>query len=122
MTPSSSAEPRPVFPRTPVACESSTTIVASYLSQRSAKAPSGPISPSIEKTPSVMKRRRRWDCASFSAVSRAARSPCGTRKRFALHSRMPSMIEAWFRASERSASSSPRSGAKRPSFAFQQDM
>ena len=122
MTPSSSAEPRPVFPRTPVAWESSTTKVVSYVSQRSANSRSGPISPSMEKTPSVMKSRRLRDDASFRVFSRAARSPCGVTNLFALHRRTPSMIEAWLRASVRRPSSSERSGAKSPSFAFQQDM
>jgi len=83
---------------------------------------SGPSSPSMEKIPSVIIRRRRQACASWSAFSTPARSPCGVMNRFALQRRTPSMIEAWFSPSVRRASSSARSGWKRPSLAFQHDM
>ncbi len=53
-TPVSSAEPRPVAPRTPVAWESSTTRSVSCFAQRSTSSGIGPTSPSMEKTPSVM--------------------------------------------------------------------
>ena len=39
------------------------------------------------------------------------------RQRCALHSRTPSMIEAWFRVSEMIASSSPSSGSNTPPLA-----
>ena len=41
-------------------------------------------------------------------------------KRFALHSRTPSMIEAWLSWSVMIASSAPSSGSKTPPFASKQ--
>jgi hypothetical protein len=99
-TPCSSPVPRPVFPRTPVACESSTASTVPCASQIRTISGRFASSPSIEKTPSVMKSLNREEPSSESIFSRAAGSLCGTRKRFALHSRTPSMIEAWLSSSE----------------------
>jgi hypothetical protein len=49
-------------------------------------------------------------------------SPFANRSRRALHRRMPSMIEAWFRASEITASSGPSSASKRPPLASKQEL
>ena len=43
------------------------------------------------------------------------------RRRFALQSRTPSMIEAWFSSSEMIASSAPRIVSNRPPLASQHD-
>lgn len=43
------------------------------------------------------------------------------RYRFALERRIPSMMEAWFRASEITASSGPRSVSKTPPLASKQE-
>ena len=99
-TPCSSAVPRPVFPRTPVAWESSTTSVTPRASQMRPSSGRSAASPSIEKTPSVIISLKRDAESSASIVSKALVSLCGTRKRCALHRRTPSMIEAWFSSSE----------------------
>ncbi len=121
-TPCSSAVPRPVFPRIPVACESSTASTVSRFSQIRTHSPRFASSPSIEKTPSVIMSRKRDVLSSASIRSSAARSSCGTRNRFALHRRTPSMIEAWLSSSEYRPSGSSRIVAKSPSFAAQQVM
>ena len=53
-TPCSSAVPRPVFPRIPVACESSTASTVPCFSQTRTHSGRSASSPSIENTPSVM--------------------------------------------------------------------
>ena len=58
--------------------------------------------------------------AAFSWVSRSSMSLLAKRKRLALHSRTPSMIEAWFRLSEMIASSSPSRGSNTPPLASKQ--
>ena len=52
--------------------------------------------------------------------SRSFMSEFAKRYRFALHRRIPSMIEAWFRASETIASSGPNSGSNKPPLASKQ--
>ena len=79
------------------------------------------MSPSIENTPSVQMKRWRAEEASLSAFSRALMSECGYTFRCALHRRMLSMILAWFRASEMTASFSSRQAGISPSFAFQHE-
>ena len=79
MTPCSSAVPRPVAPRTPVAWESSTARSTSFSPQIRASAARSASSPSIEKTPSVIMRRKRDVVSATSIVSKAAMSLCGTR-------------------------------------------
>ena len=72
--------------------------------------------PSMLKTPSVTTRTNLAPPAraACSWRSRSAMSELAYRYRAALHSRMPSMIEAWFSASEMIASSSPSSGSNTP--------
>src|SRR3954452_23057501 len=71
-TPSSSPVPRPLLPRTPVPCESSTTRKASYSDASSMISGSGASEPSIEKTPSVTMTLLR-----DSRVASSARRRCG---------------------------------------------
>ena len=73
----------------------------------------------MEKAPSVAMTISRAPSARacFSWVSRSSMSELAKRYRLALHSRTPSMIEAWFRLSETIASSAPNSGSKMPPLA-----
>ena len=66
ITPCSSAVPRPVGPSTPVACESSTANRTSLPRQIRASSRRFASSPSIEKTPSVIMRRKREVVSSAS--------------------------------------------------------
>ncbi len=49
-----STDPRPLRPSTPEAWASSTIMMAPYFSASAASLSTGPMSPSIEKTPSVI--------------------------------------------------------------------
>ncbi len=64
-TPQCSTAPRPVAPRKPVACDSSTITIASYRFARSTISRSLATSPSIEKTPSVAIRMLRAGTGSW---------------------------------------------------------
>ncbi len=77
--------------------------------------------PSMEKTPSVAISRNRAPAAASSCRSRSAMSLFAYRNRCALDSRTPSMIEAWLRASEMTASSSPSRVSKSPPLASKHD-
>mmetsp|Transcript_21420 Transcript_21420/g.51458 ORF Transcript_21420/g.51458 Transcript_21420/m.51458 type:complete len:243 (-) Transcript_21420:117-845(-) len=120
-TPKCSGVPLPVGPKKPVAWHSSTNTCASYLRASAQISSSGATSPSIEKAPSVAMRRERAPCAAMSFSSRSAMLRCSYLKRLALHSRIPSMIDAWLSASESTASSSVRMVSKRPALASKQE-
>jgi len=75
----------------------------------------------MEKTPSVTTIRNRASCAARSCSSSSTMSRLRYRSRRALDSRMPSMIEAWFSASEMMASSAPKSVSKTPPLASKQE-
>ena len=75
-TPWCSAVPRPIVPRTPVACESSMTTTASYCRASSRMPGSFAMSPSIEKMPSVTIILVRLSLAATSFASRSAMSEC----------------------------------------------
>ena len=79
------------------------------------------MSPSIEKTPSVtMNLILAFFASSANFFSRSARSEWAYLSRCALHSRMPSIIEAWFNESLITASSGVRTASKKPPFASKQ--
>ena len=78
------------------------------------------MSPSMLKTPSVTISLILADFDSSSFASKSFMSRCVYRNRFALDSRIPSMIEAWFKASLRTASSSVRRASKIPPLASKQ--
>ena len=87
------------------------------------------MSPSIENTPSVTTRISRYSPPPGRPVSRASRrisrkaatSACGKIWRGAFDSRMPSMIEAWFSASDTIRSVSPVTTGMTPVFAVKPD-
>ena len=124
LTPSqfcNSSIPLPFGPMKPVAWHSSIINMALYFSHKAPITSKGATSPSIEKTPSVTTSLRRqswvfWSCSSSSAMSR-----CWYLARLALQSRTPSMIEAWFKESEMTASSGPRRTSKMPALASKHD-
>lgn len=95
--------------------------IASYRSARSQISASGATYPSIENTPSVTISRRRASWDSLSLDSSSVRSRLAYRRRRALESRMPSMMLAWLRASEMTASSGPSSVSKTPPLASKQE-
>ena len=114
--------PRPLRPSTPDACASSTIMMAPYFSASTASLSTGPMSPSIEKTPSVMTSFRPgsfW--TSFSSSSQCSASLCRKTLIFALESRAPSMIDAWFSSSLRMKSSLPRIELTVPALAVNPD-
>src|ERR1700678_4401287 len=89
--------PRPAFPNTPEECASSTIMMAPCRSAASANPGSGPMSPSIEKTPSeISSFLPETPSSSASIFAAAATSLCGNTWIFALESRHPSMMLAWF--------------------------
>src|ERR1700730_3840585 len=93
--PSSSTVPRPLRPSPPEECASSTIMMQLYFSARSHSAGSGAISPSIEKTPSVINNL--WPgqfSVSLQRRSQSATSLCLKTLMVALESRQPSMMEA----------------------------
>mmetsp|Transcript_3778 Transcript_3778/g.11053 ORF Transcript_3778/g.11053 Transcript_3778/m.11053 type:complete len:244 (-) Transcript_3778:475-1206(-) len=122
-TPQSSGVPRPVAPRNPVAWHSSTKTCASYFFARAQISARGAMSPSIENTPSVMIMRCRVPLSTHSLRmdSRWFMSRWLYRKRCALQSRMPSMMDAWLSESEIAASSGPRHASKSPALASKQE-
>mmetsp|Transcript_25080 Transcript_25080/g.59765 ORF Transcript_25080/g.59765 Transcript_25080/m.59765 type:complete len:226 (-) Transcript_25080:512-1189(-) len=120
-TPHSSSVPRPVGPRNPVAWHSSTNTSASCFLARRQISLSGAMSPSIENTPSVAIRRVLAEAASFSFASRSAMSRWLYLYREALHSRMPSIMDAWLSASDITASSEVRIASNSPAFASKQE-
>ena len=75
-TPQCSCVPRPVLPMKPEACESSTNTMALYFSASATISSSLAMSPSIEKTPSVMIMRKRLSWCSWSFSSRCPMSEC----------------------------------------------
>mmetsp|Transcript_19852 Transcript_19852/g.64588 ORF Transcript_19852/g.64588 Transcript_19852/m.64588 type:complete len:236 (+) Transcript_19852:230-937(+) len=119
--PHASSVPRPRSPRKPVAWHSSMKRSASCLRVSASISFRGAMSPSMEKTPSVATSLARFPLVSMSFCSRSAKSICLKRCRSALHKRMPSMMDAWLRASEMTASSEVRIASKRPAFASKHD-
>ena len=81
-TPCSSPVPRPVFPRTPVAWESSTASTTPCASQMRTSSGRSAGSPSIEKTPSVIISRWRETVSSRHLPKASCR--CGAANRLAL--------------------------------------
>ena len=87
--------PRPLRPNTPDECASSTIIMQLYFSAKSHNAGSGAMSPSIEKTPSVMISLWPFQSAfSCRMRSQSATSLCLKTLIVALESRAPSIIDA----------------------------
>ena len=114
--------PRPLRPRTPEAWASSTIMMAPYFSASAASLATGPMSPSMEKTPSVMSSL--WPgsfCNSFSSSSAWATSLWRKTLIFARDRRAPSMMLAWFSSSERMKSSLPRMAETVPALAAKPD-
>src|SRR5664280_483438 len=93
-TPQCSWVPRPVRPMKPLACESSRKTIASYFSASSTISASFAMSPSMEKTPSVMIMRERLSMCSCSFSSKCPMSECLNVSCMALHRRIPSTMEA----------------------------
>ncbi len=124
-TPQCSAVPRPFAPSTPVACESSTTTIASCSRAICRIAGSFAMSPSIEKIPSVQMIRRRALFALTSFARRSSMSACWytavVHFVIAFARRTESMIDAWLSASETTKSPSSTTVAVKPSFAFHAD-
>ena len=73
-------------------------------------------------TLSVKISLNRQPFATSSLARRSARSLCLYRNRWALHSRTPSMMLAWFSSSLRTASCSPSSGSNSPPLASKHEM
>jgi len=96
-------------------CASSIIMMGAVLLGQVAQRGSGPISPSMEKTPSVMISL----CPGSPAISFNSSSACIVslwRKTliFARESLAPSMMLAWFSSSEMMKSSLPRMAVNRP--------
>ena len=113
-----STDPRPLRPSTPEAWASSTIMMAPYFSASAASLSTMPMSPSIEKTPSVITSLWPGSLAiSFSSSSQWAASLWRKTLILARDRRAPSMILAWFSSSERMKSSLPRIELTAPALA-----
>jgi len=89
--------PRPLRPNTPEAWASSTIMIAPYFSASSHNAGSGPMSPSMEKTPSVISNFfPGWSLMPASLSSASAMFLCSKTRILARDKRAPSMMEASF--------------------------
>lgn len=120
VTPNISGVPYPVGPINPVAWHSSMKITALYFLASSTIFPNGAISPSIENTPSVTIQRILYFYAAFNYFSKSFISRWSYLYLLALHNLIPSIIEAWFKASEMTASCSPNVASNIPPFASKQ--
>ena len=106
------------MPRNPVAWHSSMNTRALYLLARATMSLSGATWPSMEKTPSVAMSLCLLVCVAMSLSSRSLMSKCLYLCLSALHSLMPSMIEAWLSASEATTSPRPSTVASRARLAW----
>ena len=117
-TPKWSMVPRPLRPSTPEACASSTIMMAPYFSASAHSPGSGPISPSMEKTPSVISSLcPGWSLTLANCSSAWARSLWRKTRILARESRAPSMMLAWFSSSEMMKSSLSRMAETVPALA-----
>ena len=105
-----------------MACASSTIMMALYFSASAASLSTGPMSPSMEKTPSVMRSLwpgsfwTSWRSSSAWATSLWRKTLILARER-----RAPSMMLAWLSSSERMKSSLPRMLETVPALAAKPD-
>ncbi len=91
--------------------------MAPCLSQSRTISASGAASPSMPKTASVTTSFRRAPEAPRS-LSSSPTSLCQYRSTSARESRQPSMMEAWFHSSEKTASPRPTSAPTTPALAW----
>lgn len=117
--PSRAAMPAPCGPYMPTACTSSTNVAAWNSSARSANSASGATSPDIEYTDSSTISLGRSGSAAASSSRRWATSLWRKMRFSAPLCRSPSMIEAWFSASEKTSvpGARPASTVSAPSLA-----
>ena len=97
--------PRPPRPSTPSPWASSTAVITSWRSQSSTISGSFAMSPSMEKTPSVIRSLLPAQVCSCSLASRSDMSEWAYRTTLALVSLHASMMDAWFKESLKITSS-----------------
>jgi hypothetical protein len=115
-SPAAKTAPRPSGPATPNPWASSTRRTAPCSLQAACSSRRGAVSPSTEKSDSTTTRAR--SSARFaSSLATASGSLCGVTATRARDSRAPSMIEAWFSASDTIRSPRPASAVRTPTFA-----
>ncbi len=117
-TPSSAQRPRPASPQTPTACASSTTSAASCASAIARSTASGAQSPSMLKYDSVTTKQR-LNCARCWRRARSSDAPsqCSKTATVARDNRQPSMMDAWFKRSDKTRSPGPASDDTTPTLA-----